>query len=348
MFAYWLLFGLFAVASLTEQTKRPGDHRAGGTLIVLGILMILMIGLRFQVGADYESYLELFERTMDRSFEEAIAKGDPGYQALNWAVGRLGGEMWQVNLACGAIFGWGLIRLCQTEPSPLIAALVAIPYLVIVVAMGYTRQAVAIGFIMAGIASLARGGSIARFVLYVAGAALFHRTAVIVLPLAIFAGRQNYFVNALAVIVAAYGLYAALLEDSINDLVAGYIETRYASQGAAIRVVMNVVPSMLVVVAGRRLWLQDQQLRFWRIIAVVSLACIPALFLIPSSTAVDRVALYLLPIQIVAIGRSMFLFRSQQAARLWIIAYCLSVLFVWLNFASHAFAWIPYRTVLEW
>jgi hypothetical protein len=37
------------------------------------------------------------------------------------------------------------------------------PYLAIVVAMGYTRQAVAIGLIMAGLASYFRDGSVLRF-----------------------------------------------------------------------------------------------------------------------------------------------------------------------------------------
>ena len=56
----------------------------------------------------------------------------------------------------------------------------------VVVAMGYTRQLIAIGILMAGLASLGRGGSVIRFALYVALAALFYKIAVLVLPLVIF------------------------------------------------------------------------------------------------------------------------------------------------------------------
>ncbi|QIK95827.1 EpsG family protein [Sphingomonas sp. HDW15A] len=347
MFAYWLLFGLFAVGAVTEQSRRPGDFRADPVLIVLGIFMILMIGLRFHVGADYEAYLRIFDYVSRLTFLEALQRDDPGYHVLNWVVASFDGSVWLVNLVCGGIFGWGLLRLCQTEPSPRTAALVAIPYLVIVVAMGYTRQAVAIGFIMAGIASLARGGSSIKFIVYVAFAALFHKTSVVVLPLAIFAGQRNHFLNALAVLVAAYALYDALLEESVDQLVASYIDARYESQGAAIRVAMNVVPALIILFAGRQLCLDERMLRFWRLVAFAALACVPALFLLPSTTAVDRVALYLLPIQVVGIGRSIFLFKSYGFSKALVVGYCFAVLYVWLNFASHSFAWLPYRTVIQ-
>jgi hypothetical protein len=347
LFAYWLLFGLFTLGAVTERSQRPGGFRADAVLTFLGIFMILMIGLRFQVGADYEAYLRIFDYVSRLTFLEALQRDDPGYHVLNWIVASFDGSMWLVNVVCGGIFGWGLLRLCQTEPSPRTAALIAIPYLVVVVAMGYTRQAVAIGFIMAGIASLARGGSSMKFIVYVAFAALFHKTAVIVLPLAIFAGQRNHFLNALAVLAAAYGLYGALLEDSVDKLVVNYLDARYESQGAAIRVAMNIVPALLILFAGRRLCLDDRMLRFWRLVAFTALACVPALFLLPSSTAVDRVALYLLPIQVVGIGRSILLFKSYGAARALIVGYCFAVLYVWLNFASHSFAWLPYRTVIQ-
>lgn len=310
--------------------------------------MALMIGLRFQVGADFSTYEFIFKRATNMELWRALDRGDPGYQFVNWAVGQLGGSMWQVNLICGSIFAWGLVRLCRQEPSPILAALVAIPYLVVVVAMGYTRQAVAIGFIMAGIASLSKGSSVVRFALYVAAAALFHRTAVLVLPVAIFAGRRNHLLNLVAVGAIAFGLYNALLAESVDNLVRNYIDARYSSQGAAIRVAMNIVPALLILVYGRRLGFTDYQLRLWRMFAVVAIAMVPALFVVPSTTAIDRIALYLLPIQVVALGRSLLLFNMPVIGRLAVAAYCFAVLFVWLNFAAHANAWVPYRLTPIW
>lgn len=343
MFPYWLLFALFAIPALVERYAGPGVQRRDPILLVLALFLIAMIGLRFEVGGDWSQYERMFELASSKSLERALDRGDPGYQFVNWLVGEFGGDVWHVNLVCASIFVWGLIRLCAQEPLPRLAALIAIPYLVVVVAMGYTRQAVAIGFIMAGLAALFRGSSVLKFALYVVGAALFHRTAVIVLPLAIFAGRRNHFLNVLAIAAIAYGLYSALLAESVETLVENYIEARYGSQGAAVRVMMNVLPAMVILIAGRKLGFTDYQARLWRVFAIVALAMVPLLFIVPSTTAVDRIALYLLPIQMVGLGRSIFLLKSLQAGRIAIAGYCALVLFVWLNFAAHAYVWIPYQ-----
>ena len=312
-------------------------------LVVLFLGMAAMVGLRFQVGADYGTYIRIFDYVSRQTFDDAFEFGDPGYQFVNWLVGQWEGDMWHVNLICGAIFAWGLAMFCRRQPAPLLAALVAVPYLVVVVAMGYTRQAVAIGVIMAGLASLDRHASIARFVIYVAIASLFHKTALIALPVAIFAGRRNHLLNLVAIVLAGIGLYTALLDESVDRLVTNYLDARYASQGAAIRVAMNAVPAAMLLLAGQRLGLTEYQLRLWRIFAILALLCIPALALSPSSTAVDRVALYLIPVQMVAIARLPILLRSEMLGRVAVAAYSFAVLFVWLNYAAHSSAWIPYR-----
>ena len=348
MLPYWVLFGLFALTALTERSRPPGGSQAGPLLAGLIFFMTLMIGLRFHVGGDFETYQTIFDDTVGVSLGEALERGDPGYQFVNWLVGVLGGGVWQVNLICAAIFTWGLIRLCRAEPVPSLAVLVAIPYLVVVVAMGYTRQAVAIGVIMAGIASLSRNGSILRFAAYVGVAALFHKTAVVVLPLAIFAGRRNHVLNFVALVGAGLGLYFSLLDDSVDTLVTNYVDAAYSSDGALIRVVMNLVPAILILAKGHRMYFKENELRLWRMFAIISLVMLPLLFVIASSTAIDRIALYMLPIQIVGIGRALYLFDQSPLGRLGVITYCAAVLLVWLIFATHAFAWIPYRLTPVW
>jgi hypothetical protein len=68
----------------------------------------------------------------------------------------------------------------------------------------------------------------------------------------------------------------------------------------------------------------------------------------PASTAVDRIALYMLPLQLVVfsyfpdvINRETV--RDVTAPVAGVVLYYGLVQFVWLNFAAHAFAWLPYR-----
>lgn len=309
----------------------------------LAIAMALMIGLRYQVGADWAVYERMFSDAGRASFERMLRLGDPGYQMLNWGISQLGGQMWQVNLVCALIFCWGLLRLARQQPEPWLAMVVAIPYLVVVVGMGYTRQAVAIGVLMAGLAGLQRGMSTLRFVAYVAAAALFHKTAVFVLPLVIFAGARTVLLNFIVGAALCILFYNLFLEQSVGLYVTNYLEYGYSSQGAAIRVALSLVPASLFLMRSREFGLAPRERIIWRYFSFAALIAPVALALSPSSTAIDRLALYLLPLQVVVLSRIPRAYRLQGLGTFLIIAYSALIMFGWLTFATHARFWIPYR-----
>lgn len=307
------------------------------------LAVALAIGLRYKVGADWETYKFLFSYARYADLTRVLAIGDPGYQLLNWTVQRAGAEIWVVNLVCGATFAYGLFRFARSQADPWLALVVAVPYLIVVVAMGYTRQAVAIGILMAGLAALGRGASILRFALYVAAAALFHKTVVIVLPLVIFAAQRSRFLNVLAGLAGSILLYDIFLSSSVEGFVRNYIGTEYSSQGAAIRVVMNLVPATVMLLFRRNLQLGPVELRMWTYFSLASLAMALLLFILPSTTVVDRLSLYLIPLQLAVLPRVAYLFKRRNMGRLLIASYSALVLFVWLNFAVHAEYWLPYQ-----
>jgi hypothetical protein len=345
LLVYWLLLAYFAAGALLTR-EMPNRRSAPIALLVGAALVWLAIGLRYHVGADWPTYNFLFSYARVANFQRVLSIGDPGYQLLNWAVQRLGVGIWAVNLTCGFIFTWGLYRFARVQPNPWLAFVVAVPYLIVVVAMGYTRQAVAIGILMAGLAALKQGASVLRFAFYVAAAALFHKTAVVVLPLAIFAGRRNKLLNALAGVAGCVLLYDLFLANSVEGFVHSYIEAEYSSQGAAIRVAMNFVPAVLFLLYRRRLHFDEGEATIWRYFALASLLMPVVLFVLPSSTAVDRLSLYLLPLQVAVLPRAKYLFGRQILGSLVVMTYSGLVLFVWLNFATHARYWVPYRSYI--
>ena len=347
MISYWVLFAYFAFGAVYGPWRQsPGAPAQRVYLLVGMLLMTLMIGTRYQVGGDWRSYQFMFRFVEHMSFDRAMNYGDPGYQALNWIVQQWDGEIWWVNLFSASVFAWGLARLCQNQPIPLFAVLVAVPYLIIVVAMGYTRQSIAIGILMAGLASLGRGGSVIRFAFYVAVAALFHKTAVLVLPLVIFASKRNRLLNVIAGAAAFFLFFDLFLAQSTDQFIKNYIDARYASQGAWIRVILILVPAALLLLKPGRLGLEAQEEKLWRYIAFTACAMPVILLTTPSSTAVDRMALYLLPLQIVVLSRAHLLFGNPRTGIAAVIGYSFLVQFVWLNFAQHSKLWVPYRTFM--
>lgn len=365
MAPYWLLFLFFAVGALLSSrglTAAPPVPAATGrgpagrpnlqrppTDLLFGLGMIfvtVMIGLRWQVGGDWINYLGIFKKAAYWLPSQGFGRNEPAYQVLNWAVASLGGAVWWVNLVCALIFVWGLQRLARLQPEPWLAVVVAIPYLIVVVAMGYTRQAAALGLIMVGLSGVLRGKGIVQFAIYVGLAALFHRTAIVILPLMAFVFPRSRLTDLFVILGLTAAFYVLLLQESVTVLSRNYLEARYSSQGAAIRVAQLALAGVVFLFGSKAMRFTDRERRLWRNFAVVSLLLIPILLLSPSSTAVDRLSLYLLPIQFIVLSRLPLWISPPPLARLLVITYSAAVLFVWLNYAVNARGWLPYQNVL--
>jgi len=343
MLPYWIFFLIPAFGVLSQRRMTPASRTAMWWLI--GAVFALAIGLRHQVGGDWGAYLRYLERGYALSFAEVLTSGDPGYISVNWLVAQFGGSIYWVNLICGVILMAGVVTFARRQPLPWLALLVAVPYLVIVVGMGYSRQAVALGFILLGLVALG-DGQVRRFVLLVLIGAAFHKSAVLMLPVAGLAASQSRLVSlawaASATLVGGY----IFLFDSVDALWANYVEADYQSQGGLIRVLMNAVPAGLFLLLNRYMRLSEAERRLWWWMSIFAIACIPLVVL--SSTATDRVALYLIPLQLFVFAR-LHLVVKDSLLRAYIVAgvvaYYALVQAVWLFMAAHAFAWLPYRLV---
>jgi hypothetical protein len=346
---YWLLLlvpWLAAIGWPHAASASLGNRSWGLSFQLYFLLLLLLVGWRHQVGGDWVNYLPTIDVSLQQSFADSIVQsGDSAYNALTWLSAHAGAGIYGVNLVCAMVFAFGLMVFCQNTPRPWLSLSVAVPYLVIVVAMGYTRQGVAIGLVMLGLVALEKG-SIAKFVVWVVVAALFHKTALILMPMAIFARRKNWVALA-GLLLTAVLMFFLLLAENVDNLVAGYITDQYASSGAAIRIAMNAVPAAVFLMFRQQFNLTDAQRIFWTWMSLGGLAFIGLLAVSPSSTAVDRVALYWIPLQLYVWSRlPAAMARSHNAQLPWVVGvlmYSLTVQFVWLFYADHSHLWVPYQ-----
>lgn len=347
MWPYWLMFLLPAWAVLVPGRLKPRQAWVPWAFVFM--LFSLMMGLRHEVGGDWQTYLSHFLNTSSLSLAGVLQSPDPGYYMLNWLVARAGGSLYVVDLICATILMAGTIVFCRAQPHPWLALVAAVPYMLVVVGMGYTRQSVALGFALLALRALGQK-RVRAFVLWIAIGATFHKSAVLLLPIAALAASRHRWLTAVLVGLSTVLLYYLLLADSTEALWTNYVVAEYQSQGGAIRVLMNVVPAAILVVFRKRLVPDPAERKLWLWIAVFALACLPLVFG-PSSTAVDRVALYLIPIQLFVFARIPRLATTVQMRTplvVGVVAYYAAVLFVWLNFATHAFAWVPYQLMPLW
>jgi hypothetical protein len=352
MLPYFLIFLLAACFALAAPPDAPIRGAGYNAFILFAILLALMIGFRWRVGGDWSWDTHRMIRLGDADLTDYFAQADPGYALLMWLGTKSGFNIWFVHLIGGGIFAYGLWRFCLHQVHPWLCMVIAIPYLVIVVAMGYDRQAVAIGFVMLAMVAM-RNRSLLGFAGSMALATTMHLTSLVLMPVFLLGSRVN---KLWAVIISSpffiLGYYYSLqdsLQQKAQSAVAGYIETGYSSSGAVVRIAMNALPAFLYFVFRSRLKFGDDERRFLDLLALIALAFVALLYVSPSSTAVDRLALYIIPIQLVVLGRLPLALAPTRAdyklLAAGIVVYSAAVMFVWLNFADNASDWVPYSLI---
>lgn len=353
MWPYWLMFSIPALFALREVQEaslagRPFNLNRQLTPIwwVTIVVLTLLIGFRHEVGGDWGNYLRHFFFVDGFSLLNILEMGDPGYQFLNWINTELGFGIYGVNLMGGAVFSVGLARLCCRQQFPWLALTIAIPYLVIVVAMGYSRQAIALGCAMIGLVALMQGRN-AFFVFWLLIGATMHKTAILLLPMVALATVQNRFATALLVAVAVAIFYQLLLSQSVDLLVKNYVEAAYQSEGAFVRLAMNALPAGIFLALRKSFDFSKTESRLWLLFSLFSMFLFALYFVTDATTALDRMGLYMLPLQLVIWGNlPQALGRFEGSQSNWsvaVVGYTGAVLFVWLNFAAHSYAWLPYQ-----
>ena len=195
---------------------------------------------------------------------------DPGYQLLNYSASALGGGIYTVNLLCGFFFSLSLMVFCKNFPRPMLAIVAAIPYMTIVLAMGYSRQATALGFAMVAFNALIHKSTL-RFSIWIIVAALFHKSAVLLIPVAALISSKSRMLSVFWIAIAAIGAYVTLLQDSVDALYTNYVEAEYQSQGALIRVLMCVVPGMIFLYYRNNFNMFDKEKQLWSWFSYASL-----------------------------------------------------------------------------
>ena len=353
MWAYWLLF-LVPVGIAFSPIR--GDKNVNYMLwAIVGLLGILLIGLRYQVGGDWDPYLVYLDIAgrIDLSFNAllSMAYGNAtGYTLLNWVAIQLGLGIHFVNTVCATVFMVGLIKYCKIQPMPWVALAVAIPYMVCAVAMGYTRQATALGFFLWGLSILRQGNELKYFALILVGC-FFHLSVIITLPLMVFTRKTIlwfYYPLFGLFLVGLFYLFSTLETGSGNlienfTIILEYTATR-DSAGGAIRTYLNALPVFFSLFFWKRIKMISLDYKIIKWMAIGSIIAIPALSF--SATLIDRLGLYLMPLQVALWPRLIAVQRTVLLRSIWasmILVFYGLVLFVFFNFALHASWWLPYQ-----
>lgn len=345
MIHYILLFVFPALIALWQPVNRPWKNLM--VWMPVGALYILFVGLRDGVGGDWYNYLEKFYlEAINMTYAEAFMHGDPAYWLLSVWMHDLGWGIHGVNFISALLVMTGFIVFFRRLQNPWLGFTIAISYTLVVVVMGYVRQGIALAFIFWAIVALS-DKKFFQFILLVLFAAAFHKTAVLMIGLGVFQQGKGKVIKVSAVILIGVGLMSAFISGEEERFTRIYITNQMESSGAYIRIFMNLIPSLIFFVLRKKWKKQYNDYSFWYMLALGSIVSV---FVVGfSTTAVDRVALYFIPIQVIVFSRLPYLIQDKMSIKLTtflIIGYYGLAYFVWLNFAANAYAWLPYDNLL--
>ena len=346
MFTYFALFGFFAIGAVMN-TYRGAQRQP--RLWIPAIVLIILIGLRWQIGTDWGVYDIMLQLTSSSADAANHLNIEPGYQLLNWIAASRGWGLWFPNLICSIIFTYGLVVLCREQPNPWLALVVATPYLIIAVAMGFTRQSAAVGFIMVALVQFTKG-KYARMFISIGLATTFHISAIAMAPMFAMAIVGRAAVSAALGIIFGFVLYFAFSERIAERLVV-YSVYQYQAAGVIPRLVMSIIAGVIFLIWRKRFSNRPNELRLWTLFSLVSFMTLGMLAFVSSSTVVDRLGIFLVPLQIFVMARLPRIFNREHQESIsivfGIILYSLAVEVVWLYFGVEAkWYWIPYKNIL--
>lgn len=351
MLIYQIMLGVAALLALFMHRSDVQMRSTGQafSLAIFGLFYSLVAALRSEVGGDWFAYLYMLGTIRLGGIEEAVTATDPGFGLLLYLSNGLGTGIYLVNGVCSAILFYGVARAALQTREPWLAVAVAVPYLLIVVGMGYVRQAAAIGLVLAAVDAVRRERT-SRALGMLLGATLFHSTAIVTWPLfAVAFANRNKLRYLLVSTAGAVGMWYLIL-NRLGEFGEDYLGDAYESGGALVRLLMGVFPSLLLLVSVRRFNVGGRARSVWIGFAIANILALVGFFLSPSSTAVDRIALYFTGVQLIAFGSIGDLLglslRSRTLLRLLVLAYAAATLLIWLIYATNASAWVPYKSVL--
>jgi hypothetical protein len=350
MLIYWAFLGFAALMALLEQGNAKVTHRINFLWIVYTISLVLFIGGRWKTGGDWGNYYVSLEPFYWLTTANAATTSkDIGFTALSILAAQFTTGIVFITMFSGIVMAGALMLFCLRQPRPWLCMTVAFPYLVVVCGMGYIRQGIAISFILIGLMALERE-RIGRYVVWVATGALFHGTALLMIPVAAITSRRNRVLVTAAVAVVTIVAFQTLIASRADTLFTSYVEVDASSSGALVRAFMGALPGSLFLIFRKEFGLEGSEHRAWTALSAAAVAAVPAVLLFASSTVIDRLGLYLLPVQCFVYARVPdALAKSTQQRQLFAVGILLlyiTVFFTFLNYGDHAESWFPYRFYL--
>jgi hypothetical protein len=263
------------------------------------------------------------------------------YALINFLANSLDLKIYFVNLITAFILVTGIYVYTKTKKYFPYLLIYATPYLLFVVGMGYTRQAMAIGFIFWGLYFLEKKrnifSNISMFFAF-----LSHKTVAAILFLQLLLKLRPMTLVITLVILLFFGFF---YRDYLIFAFNAYILHHMQSKGFWFR----YLEASILIIPFLFLYLKDRNKEsYLKPFIALYLLIIPLVFITNSTTVADRFFLYTFPLQVYAINSLLGRFDKSfsMLLKISLVGISLLTLIGWFNYAMHRHCWLPYQNIL--
>ncbi len=334
---------------------------------LIAILFIIFVGLRYEIGCDWEQYVKTFEKYSPNMIEiikrGLFEKHIYGiYQELGHIfITKISQNIYILNLIYSILFLLPLFYFCSTLKRRYFSLLISYPYYIVVIGMGPIRQAACISFLMLSILLVSKKKYYLGFIISIFSF-LIHQFSILfngVIFCSSFTNikkikltRKIIFLLIVVSLVFLYSLPSIISKFLVyftlyKKLDQNGIMIVSPAKSAILIWIMNFIPSLIFIKNKIKFKLSNN------LNSIFTSFCISAILLLPivlvQSVVGYRLLLYIFPtsIYITSLIPDLYLLNIKKEYMVnIIISIAFTSLIFWLKFAYHSSCWVPYKNIL--
>lgn len=347
MFIYIFFFFLLSFMALRNK-----QYLTLTNSLFLGILISIFVGLKYYIGPDFINYLTYSQNMIGSEFRFSLGF-ESFEQQLLWLSSNLGFSVYGYYFVIASIFSIGLLHFVSREKNTWLSLLVAYPYLIIAVAMGYPGQSAAIGCEFIALYYFEKN-KLMEFYLMVLIATFFHSSAIglTIVPLfnLVFKLNKKSSIRVLLVLIPViYFIFFRNFSEIFINYSNFYFAREYNARGILVKILITLSYALFFILFRKKYDFDIQNNKILKTFSYLSIFSLILYFFVPSTTALYRMSLYLIPLQLkmASIIPPAQLFRITDLAwKTIIITLNFLTLIIFLLFSTHSQTWVPYRNLL--
>jgi len=366
MIFYLVPFFFLTILTGIEYSQRFDSLIKNKYLYVLiALLFIIFIGLRFEIGCDWEQYENMFNKYSSLNIMQIIEKNlfaERKYQEIGHIfITKISQNIYILNLIYSILFLLPLFYFCSTLKRSYFSLLISYPYYIVVIGMGPIRQAACISFSMILMLLISKKKYYISFFITIFSL-LIHQSSILFNGLILgssFSNIKNIKLSRkiifLLILVSFFLMYC--LPSIINKVYVYFTLYKKIDQNGTMIIppaksailiwVMNFIPSFIYLKNKVKFKLNNNLKSIFTSFCITEILLLPIILF--QSVVGYRLLLYIFPtsIYITSLIPDLKILNLKQNYIINIlISFAFISLIIWLKFAFHSYCWVPYQNIL--